>query len=80
VSDGNEHAGEEVKVVFRGLRDTVPFAIRLRAVLKYALRAARLKAVRLESVPAWKEDAAGRSPATSDPGRGKGQLPEVREP
>jgi hypothetical protein len=38
VDDGNDNAGEVVKVTFRGLRSDVPFAVRLRHLLKRALR------------------------------------------
>jgi hypothetical protein len=79
LSDGNEHAGEEVKVTFRGLRSDVPFAVRLRHLLKRALRDWQLRCVPVEDVPAW-TDAAGRSPATSNPGRSNGQPPIEREP
>jgi hypothetical protein len=76
VDDGNDNAGEVVKVTFRGLRSDVAFAVRLRHLLKRALRDWQLRCVRVEDVPAWKDDPAGRSPAPSDPGRGNGLSTE----
>jgi hypothetical protein len=80
VNDSGDNAGEEVWLRIRALRDTVPFSVRLRAVLKYMLRVCRIRCMEMIDVPAWKDDAAGRSPATRDPGRGNGQPPEAREP
>jgi hypothetical protein len=44
--------GEQVEVVLRALPDDVPFAVRLRALLKFALRSCRLRCVGLKDLPA----------------------------
>jgi hypothetical protein len=62
-----------VRLTFVALRDDVAFAIRLRSLLKYALRSCRLRCRVVEDVPPWKDDAAGRSPAIREAGAINGQ-------
>jgi hypothetical protein len=50
------------------LRDDVPFAVRLRSLLKTALRRDRLRCKAVEDVPVWTDDGAGRSRNLDDPG------------
>jgi hypothetical protein len=50
-----------VKLTFRPLADDVPVAIRLRQLLKHALRALRLRCVCVEDVDSPKAGAAGQS-------------------
>jgi hypothetical protein len=56
-----------VKLTFVALRDEVAFAVRLRALLKYALRGCRLRCKNLEDVPPWK----GRRGAIARPKRSR---------
>jgi hypothetical protein len=69
-----------VKLTFVALRDDVDFSIRLRSLLKYALRSCRLRCRAVEDVPAWKDDGAGRSPVLSDPGANEDQPPIESNP
>jgi hypothetical protein len=50
--------GEKVRLVFRPLRDAVPWPARVRRLLKYALRACNLRCTCIEELPA---DGAPRS-------------------
>jgi hypothetical protein len=43
--------GEQVEITLRALPDAVPVAVRLRAVLKFALRSCRLRCLRVIDVP-----------------------------
>jgi len=61
-----DNSGDTVRIVFIGLRDDVPFAHRLRRVLKYALRAARLRALRVEDVVDGPMAGVARKPASDD--------------
>jgi hypothetical protein len=54
LSDGNEHAGEVILVTLRALRSDLPLSIRLRHLLKRALRDWQLRCIRVEDVPAGK--------------------------
>jgi hypothetical protein len=47
--------GEQVEVTLRALPDDVPFAVRLRAVLKYARRSCRLRCLAVKDIPAFRE-------------------------
>jgi hypothetical protein len=66
-------AGEQVIVEIRGLRSDAPFNVRLKRWLKIGLRAFDLRCVRLQAVPAWTDDTAGRSPAIREAGAINGQ-------
>jgi hypothetical protein len=62
---GEHHpGGEQVQITLRALPDTVPLAIRLRAVLKFALRSCRLRCVALKDVAGdCRADRGGDRPA-----------------
>jgi hypothetical protein len=47
--------GEEVWLRLRAQRDTAPFTIRLRAALKYLLRACRLRCVEISEVSPFRD-------------------------
>ena len=71
--------GEQVEIVLRALPDDVPFAVRLRSALKFALRGCRLRCLRVIDVPAFRERPAKaeivalrRSPAKSEQSREAG--------
>jgi hypothetical protein len=49
--------GEEIWLRLRALRDTAPFSVRLRAVLKYMLRACRIRCIEIIDVPAFPRNA-----------------------
>jgi hypothetical protein len=72
--------GEMVKLTFIALRDDVDFAIRLRSLLKFALRCCRLRCRAVEDVPAWKDDRTERSARISDPGAITAETPKERNP
>jgi hypothetical protein len=68
-----KHAGgEQVMITLGALPDDVPLAVRLRCVLKYCLRACRLRAVRVEDVPAVDPAMPGDRPADAKPGASVG--------
>ena len=46
---------DEVVLRFRSLPDSVPWPERVRQLLKYALRACRLRCIKVEGLPAIKE-------------------------
>jgi hypothetical protein len=52
---------DDITLTFRPLEDTVPVAVRVRALLKTALRRDRLRCVTISGVPP--EPAATRQPA-----------------
>jgi hypothetical protein len=43
--------GEQVEIRLRALPDSVPFAIRLRQLLKHALRSCRLRCLGVKDLP-----------------------------
>lgn len=47
----SDTADNEVRLVFRPLRDSVPWPNRVRHLLKFALRALKLRCVRVEGLP-----------------------------
>jgi hypothetical protein len=60
--------GQMVKLTFRALPADSPFAVRLRHLLKTALRGCRLRCVRVEDVPAVRLADEADSPANAKPG------------
>jgi hypothetical protein len=70
--------GEEIWLRLRAQRDTAPFTIRLRAALKYLLRACRLRCVEISEVPPFRETAPTDPPPNAILDAAKANRPRRR--
>jgi hypothetical protein len=61
---GRYPGGEQVQIVLRALPDTVPVAVRLRSLLKYALRSCRFRCLAIQDVAGDAQAGAGRDRPT----------------
>jgi hypothetical protein len=69
--------GEAYRVTLRPVGDGPPVAVRLRHLLKLALRACGLRCLAVEKIAAGKPARGKTKPAASSPRKGPAQTPEA---